>query len=327
MHPLVLGIFVLTGVTVLILAFYLVGRNRNLFGGAFELKARFSNLNGLIAGDNVTYAGIQAGTVHTLTMVNDSMIEVSLLMNEDISRHIHRNAIASIGSEGLMGNKIVSIFPGKGDSPMVRPGDLLQTLPVVSTDEMLQTLSVSNRNIAALSGNLRSAVGQISQSHLVTLLNDPSLARDIRSTIHAVNGTAIGAKQFSETLSQVMQDVKAGKGVAGVLLADTAQAAAFRNTITDFEQTGKGLQQFSVNLNKLAVTANSKLGNDSPIGVLLNDSLSARHLRSSLQHIDSATWKLQQDLEALKHNFLFRGYFKAQEKADAKKAKATIAKP
>lgn len=112
-----LGVFVMTGLLALILAFYLIGKNHNLFGSDFKIRIRFSNLNGLTEGNNVLFSGIQAGTVKTIHMMNDTTIEVTVLVDNKIRSYIRKNAVATIGTEGLMGNKIVNILPSKKTRP------------------------------------------------------------------------------------------------------------------------------------------------------------------------------------------------------------------
>jgi len=308
----------MSGLVVLILALYLVGSNRNLFSGNFVLKARFSNLNGLVEGSNVLYAGVQAGTVKQLEMVDDSTIELTLLLNEKISRHVHQNAVVSIGSDGLMGNKIVNIVPGKGASPLVQPGDLLAAQPLLSTNEMLQTLSSSNNNIAAISASLKTTAGKISQSKLLQLMDDEQMAADLKATLHQARNTANGARKFTSQLNGLLHDLKAGKGAAGILLADTAAAANLKNTLAGLNQSGAQLQGLTHQLSAVINNIAGQLRGNTPAGVLLNDSTSALHIRQTLRNIDSATLGLQQNMEALKHNFLLRGYFKAKEKAKKK---------
>lgn len=106
-----LGVFVLAGLIVMIFAFYMIGANTSMFGGSFKLKARFSNLNGLVEGNNVLFSGIQAGTVKSIDIINDTTIEVTMLIDSKVHGFIHNNAEAAIGTEGLMGNKVVNILP------------------------------------------------------------------------------------------------------------------------------------------------------------------------------------------------------------------------
>ncbi len=104
-----LGLFVLAGVLFLILTLYMIGKNRNLFGSTFTMKAVLSNVNGLVAGNNVRFKGIDVGTVKNITLLNDSSIYVTLTIDNEMKPYIKQNAMASIGTDGLMGNKLVNI--------------------------------------------------------------------------------------------------------------------------------------------------------------------------------------------------------------------------
>src|SRR6478752_6018204 len=104
-----LGIFVLSGLFILVFTLYMIGKNQNLFGNTFQLKARFDNVYGLMSGNNVRFSGIQIGTVRNVNIVNDTLIEVEMDVDEEVKKFIHKNAIASIGTEGIMGNKVVNI--------------------------------------------------------------------------------------------------------------------------------------------------------------------------------------------------------------------------
>ena len=77
-----LGAFVLGGLIVLVLLLYMIGRNRNLFEPTYVLKASFKNVEGLVSGNNVRYAGIQAGTVKKIKILNDTTIEVTMFMEK-----------------------------------------------------------------------------------------------------------------------------------------------------------------------------------------------------------------------------------------------------
>src|SRR6201996_8089431 len=117
-----LGLIVSVALLILILSFYVIGKNQHLFGSNFELKARFSQLDGLAEGNNVLFSGIQAGTVKKIAIINDTTIEVVLLIDNKVKPYIHENALATIGTEGLMGNKMINIMPIKGNSPLAKNG-------------------------------------------------------------------------------------------------------------------------------------------------------------------------------------------------------------
>ena len=159
-----LGLFVIAGLLFMIVMLYMIGKDQNLFSRNIELRARFNNAQGLVKGNNVKYAGIQVGTVNKVKLINDSTVEVTMLIEEKYKSNIGSNAVVSIGTEGFIGNKIVSITPGQGHTESVEDGDMLASKKIISTDDMLETLSVSNRNIAFITDQLKTTVQQINNS-------------------------------------------------------------------------------------------------------------------------------------------------------------------
>ncbi len=142
-----LGVFVLTGLTLLIFSLYLVGKNKSLFGTRFELKAHFKDVNGLLVGNNVRFSGIDVGSVLDIMILNDTVIEVTMNLNKDIKGFIRNNSVASIGTDGLIGNRVVNIEPMGGDKPFVKGGERLPSREEINTDQMLQTLNRTNQTV------------------------------------------------------------------------------------------------------------------------------------------------------------------------------------
>src|SRR5688572_3728889 len=99
-----LGLLVVTATILLIVALYIIGNNKNLFGSSFTLHTTFENVNGLQKGNNVRYAGINVGTVEEIYLKNDTTINITLTINTDFLGLILNNSIATIGTDGLMGN-------------------------------------------------------------------------------------------------------------------------------------------------------------------------------------------------------------------------------
>ena len=149
-----LGFFVVTGLFIFILAIYFIGDKQKMFGQTNHLKAVFNNVNGLQLGNNVRYSGVNAGTVRNINMINDTIIEVVMLIDKDIFFHIKKDAVAVIGSDGLVGSMIINIIPGKGSKPAIEPGDEIKTMRRVQTDDLLNTLGVTNKNAANLTADL-----------------------------------------------------------------------------------------------------------------------------------------------------------------------------
>ena len=171
-----LGIFVLAGLLFLVLLMYMIGKNRNLFGDTYELKVKFDNVHGLVPGNNVRFSGIEAGTVKKVNILSDTVIEVTMIIKTKMLKIIRKNAIASIATDGLVGNKVINITPSRKPADLAVEGDVLDSKKAIDTDEILETLSKTNNDIAVIASELKTTVLRINNSKaLWSLLNDESL--------------------------------------------------------------------------------------------------------------------------------------------------------
>jgi phospholipid/cholesterol/gamma-HCH transport system substrate-binding protein len=300
----------------------MIGKDQNLFSRNIELKARFSNAQGLIKGNNVKYAGIQVGTVKTVKLVNDTTVEVVMLIEEKVRTKISKNAIASIGTEGFIGNKIVSILPGTGHAVSIENGDMLASKKIISTDDMLETLSVSNKNIAVISEELKSIVLQINNSKaLWQLLNDDALPANLRKAAGNINQATAKANNTVNDFHDMLADVKAGKGSLGRILNDTAFAVEMSVALEKIKQVGENANKLSIEISDMVKDIKTDVNKGKgPVNALLRDSAIVFKLNSSLDNIEQGTAAFNENMEALKHNILFRGYFRKLEKQKQKEA-------
>jgi len=310
-----LGAFVLAGLIVLMISFYMIGNNTSLFKSSIRLKARFSNLDGLLEGNNVLFSGIQAGTVKTISIMNDTTIEVIMLIDSKVKPYIHNNAEASIGTEGLMGNKVINIQPVKFNSPIVKNGDLLVTQKLTSMNVMLATLSKTNNNIAIISEALKLTVLKLDTSALVNMMNDKTVVASVQSSLNNMNKATLNASEMTQALNEVTLQIKKGKGAAGLFLTDTVFAGSLKNSMSKIKSATDNLNKTTLQLSVMASNMNNDMQNGKgPLHTLLRDTSMSHKLNSSMENVQKGTEGLDQIVEALKHNFLVRGFFKSQEK-------------
>jgi len=323
-----LGLLVLAGLLLLILTLYGVGKNQNLFGSNFQLKARFSNISGLMKGNNIRFSGIQVGTVKSIEILNDTTIEVTMLIDKKVQAFIHANAVASIGTEGLMGNKIINITPSGAGGPGIVQGAMLGTQKNVNTDEMLQVLSRTNNNIADISEDLKDAAHRIrSGAGLWTLLNDTSLAIHLRASLANIDKATGHARRFTQDIQEMVSAARQGNGSIGRLLTDTALYHNLEKAAGTIDSAGKGAGDLLAHLDEMALQVRRDIEQGKgPANALLRDSQMVIKLNASLDNIQRGTDGFNQNMEALKHNFLFRGYFRRLEKQQKKQATNTVAK-
>ena len=309
-----LGIFVVTGLGVLILAFFIIGKNQNLFGSDFKLKVRFTNIGGLTEGNNVLFSGIQAGTVKEIDIVNDTTIEVTMRINNKVKSFIHKNATATVGTEGLMGNKVINIMPVKGKSTVVNEGDMLNAQPTASMEEIIQTLSKTNNNVASISEVLKGTVLKIDSSAILKLMNDEQIGINLKASLQNIYLATKNINQMSDGLNLVVNDIKKGKGTAGLLLTDSTIANQLKDAIAKVKSASNNANEITIQFNEMAKSINNDLTNGKgTLNTLLKDTKMSSDLKMTMSNIQKGTDKFNQTMEALKHNFLFRGYFRKQE--------------
>ncbi len=322
-----LGAFVLSGLLFLVLLLYMIGKNRSLFGSTYVLKARFENVQGLVAGNNVRFSGIQAGTVKRIKILADTVIEVTMIIETKMEPIIRKNAIVSIGTDGLVGNKVVNIVPAGEPGPLAEEGDILASKKSVNTDEMLQTLYKTNNDIAVIADNLKTTVQQINNSSaLWALLNDKSIPQDLRISLANIRQATSKAGNMADNLHAIVMDVKNGKGSVGAILTDTSFAQNLNEAIMKIKDVGEEADSLANEISKVVAGIRQDINNGKgTVNALFKDSAMAIKLNASLDNIQKGTDGFNQNMEALKHNFLLRGYFRKQEKQKRKEeAKNTV---
>lgn len=313
-----LGAFIFTGFALLVAALFYISNSSLLFGGEAELKVCFTNTGGLQEGNNVLFSGINAGTVKTIELKDAKTIEVTLLIDKKILEHIPKNSMASIGTEGLMGNKVVNITPGDA-LQMAQHGDYLVKEKKADIDEMLETLSKSNTNIAEISEALKNTANRINNSALLNALDNKAIADDLESSMYNLRMATLNAAKVTATVNEIVVNTRQGKGAAGLLLSNqefeddlSASMANIRDASDDIRITARQLEHLSKTLDSAVVNGKG------PLNTLLKDSLLSQKINISLENIKKGTENFNQNMEALKHNFLVRGYFKKQERQKAK---------
>lgn len=315
-----LGLFVLAGLLFLIVLLYMIGRNRNLFGKSYTLKARFEHVQGLVAGSNVRFAGIQTGTVKKIEIINDTVIEVSMLIDTDMKNIIRKNAIASIGTDGLVGNKVVNIVPSKTPAPLSEDGDLIASKKILSTDAILEVLNRTTNDVAVIAAEMKQTFQRINSSTAVwSLLNDERIPTQLRSSLTNIKTATAKADHFINELNTIIANVKKGQGAAGAILTDTLMAMHLKDAVLKINHVSLAADSITGELYTLISGIRNDVNNgDGTIHSLLKDTALVTKLHMSLTNIQKGTDGFNQNMEALKHHFLFRSYYRKLEKQTKK---------
>jgi phospholipid/cholesterol/gamma-HCH transport system substrate-binding protein len=216
-----LGLFVAGGLTLFVLGIFIIGKQKNLFNPVFKLTTTFYNVSGLQVGNNIRFSGINVGTVNNISIINDSTVMVEMLIKKNIRQFIKSDCMVAIGSEGLIGDKLLIITQGSYDALEVREGQQLYSEEPVEMDAIMLSLQVTADNAAII----------------------------------------------SDQLAEIMININGGKGTLGRLIQDSAIAENLDRTVMNLRKSSKGLDE---------------------------------------------------NMNAAKENFLFRGYFRRKQKAAEK---------
>ncbi|WP_396174233.1 MlaD family protein [Flavobacterium sp.] len=310
-----LGLFVIIGLSFFVVAIYFIGSKQQMFGKTDHLSAVFNNVGGLQLGNNVRFSGINIGSVREIKIINDTTINVDMQIEKSYFQYIKKDAIASIGSDGLVGSVIINIIPGKGIESNVVAGDIIKSVNRIRTDDMMSTLNVTNQNAARLTADLLKITNDINNGNgtIGVLLRDSTMSNDLKETIHNLKLTSQKTTQTIDNLNTQIASFDNKNNVIGVL-KDTVVANKIKKVVINLNQSSEEINKVVTNLN--ATILNIKEGKGA-INYLANDQKLVKQIDSTMSNINEASKKLNENLEALKHNWFFRGYFKKMEKQKA----------
>lgn len=217
-----LGLFIAGGLALFVLAVFVIGKQKNLFNPVFKLTTNFYNVSGLQVGNNIRFSGINIGTVDNITIINDTTVTIDMLIRKQVQKFIKTDCRVTIGSSGIIGDKILNITQGSSNATSVKDGQSLTSVEPIETDAILASIKV----------------------------------------------TAGNAEIISYQLASMLLKINSGKGTLGRLIQDTTIAENLNQTIINMKKGTKGLDE---------------------------------------------------NMEAAKHNFLFKGYYKNKAKKEAQK--------
>ncbi|MBM3177976.1 MAG: MCE family protein [Bacteroidetes bacterium] len=303
-----LGIFVFAGLAFTVLMLYMIGSSRNIFSSNFEISARFRNVNGLMEGNNVRLAGINVGTVKRIDMISDTTVEVVMIIEKRMRRFIMKNAIASVGTDGLMGSKLVNINAGTEPSLPISKGDILSSRRPIESDEMLRTMNTTNINLARITYEMKSVTEKLNRSKsLWSLLQDTAISEDIRHSLSNIRATTTRLQLATATTHEILEGIKKGEGTLAMLISDTLLASQTRQSLSTLNRTLNNAESISINLHSLSANL---IDPNNTIHLLSSDSAFQNKVRLILGHIDETAIAAREDLIALRKSFLLRRAFK-----------------
>ena len=323
-----LGLFVIIGTILFIAGVYYVGNSKNIFGKHLTVYADFKDVSGLQLGNNVRFMGINVGSVSNIEVKNDTIIRVSLRISKTIQENLKKDAQVSIGTNGLVGASLININPGKENKYPIEDGDVLVTDMGTPAIAMLETLGNTNETVALLSSNLLEISEKINNGEglLASLLNDPRLAEEVKLSMTNIRNTSRNMERLSSDLNEIMEEINKGSGVINYLVKDSSLVEnideimiqldsivvhQMKPGFAELNETIENVNALSQELNSLSKDLSEGKGT---LGMLLKDKQTEDNVRQIIENLDSSSIKLDENLMALRRNWLFRKYFKEKEK-------------
>lgn len=192
-----LGIFVSITIVLFTVGIYFIGEKQQLFSNTFQISGIFKDIIGLQIGNNVRFSGINVGIIDDIKQITDTTVQVSMQIDEDARKYIKKNAKAIIGSDGLMGNKIILITPGTTGKQIISDNDIIATFQPVTVDDILIKLKVSSDNVANITSDLSIISASIREGKgtIGKLIMDTILANNVDQALINIKQGAGGFKQ------------------------------------------------------------------------------------------------------------------------------------
>jgi len=310
------GIFLAIGLVIFLLGVFTLGGQQKSFSKSIHISAIFDDVSGLKKGNNIWFSGVKVGTISNIHFTGSSQVDVTMRIDEGTQPYIHRNAGVRIGSDGLIGNKIIVIDGGSPQAPMVQDGDVLQAEKLLSTDDMLKVLQQNNQNLLGITTDFKLLSHRMLQGKgtVGALLADSIMGVQLRNSMRNLQATTEGAARLAAQLNQFSNKINTKGALADKLFTDTVTFNKIKAAAAQLQQAAANASALSDNLNKASNKLNTT---DNAIGILLNDPKSAAQVQTTLTNLQASSVKLNEDLEAVQHNFLLRGFFKKKAKAKA----------
>ncbi len=314
------GIFVFLGLLIFIAGILTLGGQKNTFEKKITVRAIFDDVGGLQTGNNVWFSGVKIGTIKKMTFYGNSQVEVIMNIEKKNQEYIRKNAKAKISSEGFIGNKLVMIYGGTMQAQPIEDNDALGVEKGLSTDEIMATLQENNKNLLDITGNFKLISKKISDGEgtVGKLLSDETLVNNLETAVVGLKQTSANAQRLTASISDYAAKLQSKGSLTNDLVTDTVIFNRLRSTVAQLQQVSKTANEVTNNFREVSAKINSS---NSPVGILLNDPQAAADLKATLNNLNSGTEKLDENMEALQHNFLLRGFFKKKEKAEAKEVK------
>ena len=320
-RSLIVGLFVFIGLIILVAGILVIGTQQNKFSKNIKVVTFFKDVKGLKVGNNVWFSGVKVGIIKDIAFEGVENVKVTMSIEEKNSQFIRKDVVSTLGSDGLIGNSIISLVGGNPSLPQIKEGDILQSGPSGGMEQMMGMLQENGANLSVITQNFAKLSQQMvdGKGTVGALMTDDAIANNLKTTVASMNKVMSQADLAVNNLVTLTQKLNSNQGLIHDLTTDTKVFASLRDAAAQMQGVTQTANALVENLNKTSSRLNDK---DNAIGVLTNDPAAANEIKQILKNLNTSTQKLDENMEALQSNFLLKGFFKKKEKEAAKAAEA-----
>lgn len=295
--------FILVGLLIIVAVIYYMGASRQLFGDRITLYAVFNNVEGLKEGNNVWFSGIKVGTVKGVELVSDSLVRAKMAITEDAAQFIKKDSYAAIESQGLMGNKVITISAGSVTTASVEDGDELEAQDPIGIESIVRTVKETAEEAKTLAVNLSAITESIKNGEgaLGKLINDTVLTERIDNSMILIQQSSRNVRKLTSEMSEVVENINKGDGLATRLIHDEEWSREIGATLDSLKRTSDMMTNAGRELKDFTELLNQKKGT---IQQLLQDSVMARDLHQAIINIKQGTRELDKTLNTVNESWL-----------------------
>ena len=298
-------------------------------GGSFlnnslTIYAKFENVEGLLIGNNVRYAGANVGTVTDIEMISDHALMVTLSLDKGIKDYMKSNAEADITTNGLVGNVLINITPSHSEAPAIKDGDIIKNKETVELADMITTLSATNEKISQIAESMLQIAQKMNDGDgtISQLLNDNNLADNLKSATHNLSIASQNIMMSTNNVNSLISDVTQGEGNLGYLLKDNSikdQISLMSNNMHSLinertEPILKNLESSSTSIYNTSTELESIItnldNNEGLLGTLMNDEKIVDDIKNSIDNLNGGMQKFDESMDAVQKNWLLRRHLK-----------------
>ena len=304
----IVGLFVTIALVLFAGGILLVGRINAAFSRTIEVTTVFADAGGLQPGDKVWFSGLEVGTVDDLGFDGHG-VKIDLAIDQEAATHVPADALAKLGSDGLIGNKIVVLYGGTTGNPPLADGQVVATGESLSTEDMLAMFQENNANVLAITEDLKAVTAKLAagEGSAGKLLADDELYDRVQATVASLETASANAERMTRSLTAFTANLDREDTLAHGLVADEELYASVQASVQDLAATADKAQSLVSSLEQAATNP------DSAMGALLHDAEAGADVRQTIDNLNEGSRLLAEDLEAVQHNFLLRGFFKKKD--------------